>query len=485
MTEVQKAKATGVDTAVLDEATVETFRTNLRGSLLLPSDAGYEEVRQVWNGLIDRRPALIVRCAGPADVIAAVNFARTLNLLVSVRGGGHNVAGNSVCDGGLMIDLSLMKGIRVDPEARTAWAQGGVTWRDLDCETQVFGLAAPGGVVSTTGIAGLTLGGGLGWLRRQYGLSCDNLLAIDIVTADGQLHTASETENSDLFWGIRGGGGNFGVVTSFQYRLYPVGPTVMMCVVMYPMAEAREILHAWRDFMQTAPDTISSQAYFWNVPDVDAFPIASRNQPVIIIAALYSGTAEEGERALQPLQTFATPLVDLSGQMPYRTAQMLFNPFVPKRERCYYFKSTDLASLDDRTVDAIIACAHDRPVPSVLLAVWHYGGAMQRVGVRDTAFGSRHTPFLLSVDAIWDNPQDTERVISWSRKAVAAMQHYSSGGMYVNFAGFGEEGEKQVRSAYGANYERLVALKNKYDPTNLFRMNQNIKPTCDKVKEAG
>ena len=476
MIEVQKTTATEVYGAALDEATVLELRASLRGPLLLPSDAGYEEARQVWNGLIDRRPALIARCAGAADVINAVKFARAYNVLVSVRGGGHNVAGNAVCDGGLMIDLSLMKGIHVDPKARTARAQGGATWGDLDQETQVFGLATPGGVVSTTGIAGLTLGGGLGWLRGKYGLSCDNLLAIDIVTADGQLRMASATENPELFWGIRGGGGNFGVVTSFEYRLHPIGPTVMMCVAMYPIAESPQILRAWRDFMKTASDEVSSQAYFWNVPDGDAFPAASRNQPVIIIAAMYAGPADEGERVLQPLRTFATPLVDLSGQMPYRTAQTLFNPFLPKRERYYYFKSTDLASLDDQVADAIIACAHERPVPSVLLAVWRYSGAMRRVGVQDTAFGSRDTPFLFSVDSIWDNHQDSEQVITWSRKVIASMQPYSSGGTYVNFAGFGEEGEKQVRSAYGPNYERLVALKDKDDPTNLFRLNQNIQP---------
>jgi FAD/FMN-containing dehydrogenase len=465
-----------VDRAVLDDAALAEFRGSLRGSLLLQSDAEYETVRQVWNGLIDRRPALIVRCAGAGDVINAVNLARTRELLVSVRGGGHNVAGSAACDGGLMIDLSLMKGVHVDARARTARAQGGVTWGDLDSETQVFGLATPGGAVSTTGIGGLTLGGGLGWLRRKYGLSCDNLLSVDIVTADGRLRSVSATENPDLFWAVQGGGGNFGVVTSFEYRLHPVGPIIMMCAAMYSLVTAPQILRAWRDFMETAPDEVSSQAYFWSVPDVDAFPAESRNQPVVIMTAMYAGPADEGERVLQPLRSFAKPLIDLSAQMPYRTAQTLFDPFLPKQERYYYFKSIDLASLDDPVADAIIAHAHERPVPSVLLALWHYGGAMRRVGIQDTAFAGRQAPYLFSVDAIWDDPQDAERVIAWSRKTVASMQPYSSGGTYVNFAGFGEEGEKQVRAAYGPNYERLVALKNKYDATNLFRMNQNIQP---------
>jgi FAD/FMN-containing dehydrogenase len=442
----------------------------------MPGNETYEETRQVWNGLIDRRPALIARCTGAADVIDAVNFARDNNLLVSVRGGGHNVAGAAVCDGGIMIDLSLMRGVHVDAQTRTARAQGGVTWGDLDRETQVFGLATPGGVVSTTGIAGLTLGGGLGLLRSKYGLSCDNLISVVIVTADGQLRVASADENADLFWAIRGGGGNFGIVTSFQYRLHPVGPTVMMCVCMYPLAEAERVLRGWRDFTESAPDEISTQAYFWGIPDVDGFPAESRNQPVVIVVAMYAGPADQGEQALQPLRTFATPLLDLSGQMPYRVAQSLFDPFLPKQDRYYYFKSSDLARLDNEVIDALVAMGHDRPAPSVLLAIWHYSGALRRVGEQETAFGSRNTPYLFSVDSIWDDELDSERIIAWSRDQIAAMQPYSSGGMYVNFPGFGEGGEAQVRSAYGANYERLAEIKRKYDPDNLFQMNQNIKP---------
>ena len=306
-------------------------------------DDDYNAVRQVWNGLIDRRPALIARCTGTADVIAAVNFGRTHNLLVSVRGGGHNVAGAAICDGGLMIDLSLMKGIHVDSWRRTARAQAGVTWGDLDHETQAFGLATPGGVVSTTGIAGLTLGGGLGWLRSKHGLACDNLISVDIVTASGELVRASSDDNSELFWGIRGGGGNFGIVTSFEYRLHPVGPQVMMAVVMYPAEDAPKVLPAWRDFVEQAPDEVSSQAYFWSIPAVEAFPSEIWNKPLVIVVAMYAGMADEGERILDPLRRLATPVVDLSGQMPYATAQTLFDPFLPKAQRNYYFKSTDLA----------------------------------------------------------------------------------------------------------------------------------------------
>ncbi len=304
------------------------------------------------------------------------------------------------------------------------------------------------------------------------------MLSIDVVTASGELCTASAEENSDLFWAVRGGGGNFGVVTSFQYRLYPVGPSVMMCVVMYPLEAAPTVLPAWRDFMATAPDEVSSQAYFWGIPAVEGFPREIWNKPLVIVTAMYAGAADEGERVLDPLRRLATPVVDLSGQMPYATAQTLFDPFLPKGQRYYYFKSTDLARLDDEVIGTAIACAHDRPVPSILLAIWHYGGAMRRVGEGATAFGSRDTPFLFSVDAIWDDPADSERVIAWARDQVAVMKPYSSGGLYVNFSGFGEEGEALVRAAYGVNYARLAALKHQYDPGNLFHMNQNIRPAA-------
>jgi FAD/FMN-containing dehydrogenase len=477
MLDLQVVTNTGAQ-GQLAGAAIEEFKKSMRGLVLCADDDGYNEARQVWNGLIDRRPALIACCTGVADVRDAVDFARTHDLLVSVRGGGHNVAGSAVCDGGLMIDLSPMKGIHVDPKRHTARAQGGVTWGDLDRETQAFGLVTPGGVVSTTGIAGLTLGGGLGWLRSKYGLCCDNLISVDIVTAGGELCTASAEENSELFWAVRGGGGNFGVVTSFEYRLYPVGPTVMMCVVMYPLEAAPTVLPAWRDFVANTPDEVSSQAYFWGIPAVEGFPREIWNKPLIIMTAMYAGDADVGERVLDPLRRLATPVVDLSGQMPYTTAQTLFDPFLPKGQRYYYFKSTDLSSLDDRVIDTVIACAHQRPVPSVLLALWHYGGAMRRVNEDATAFGSRDTPFLFSVDAIWDDPADSERVIAWTRDQVATLKPFSSGGLYVNFSGFGEEGEALVRAAYGANYTRLAALKHRYDPRNLFHMNQNIRPAA-------
>jgi len=455
---------------------IEELQSTFRGQLIQPSDADYDEARQVWNGYIDKHPALIAQCTGTADVIDAVTFARKHDIEVSVRGGGHNVAGSALCDDGMVIDLSGMRGIHVDASQKLARVQGGATWGDLDRETQVFGLAAPGGVVSTTGVAGLTLGGGLGWLRKKYGLSCDNLNSVEIVTADGKLLTASHNENKDLFWALQGGGGNFGIVTSFEFQLHEVGPTVMMCAVMYPIEIADKVLSAWKDFMVTSPDEISSQALFWALPDSDDFPKEARGKHVIAISAMYAGDSNEGEKKLQALREIDTPVIDLSGQIPYTVAQTMFDPFFPENERYYYFKSQDLASLNKETMHALIEEAKNRPVASILVALWHYGGKMNRIGSKDTAFGSRDTSFLFSVDAIWDDPSDSEEVISWSREFLDKMRRFSGDGMYVNFSGFGEEGEDLVRKAYGENYERLAKIKAKYDPDNFFHINQNIKP---------
>jgi FAD/FMN-containing dehydrogenase len=462
---------------VLDEDTLQGFRASLRGKLLIPSDEGYDEARQLWNGMHDKRPALIARCTGVADVMDAVNFARTHHLLVAVRGGGHNVAGSASCDGGMMIDLSLMKGIHVDAKAKTARIQGGATLGDMDRETQVFGLAAPGGNVSTTGVAGLTLGGGLGHLRRKYGLAIDNLQSVDLVTADGMFLTASEQENSELFWGIRGGGGNFGVVTSFEFRLHPVGPLVTLCAPWYPVEDAKELLAKWSDFMHTAPDEFSSIAAIWAVPAAPGIPEEHHGKRALLLVGVHCGPLEEGEQLIQPLRELGTPLLDMSGPIAWTAVQAVFDPFVPKGQRHYYFKSRYLNSLDSDTIAALLPRAIHPPAPSVLIAIWHLGGAMQRVKSTETAFMGREAPFLFSVDAIWDDAAQTDEVLAYSRAFLAEMAPYSPGGLYVNFAGLGEEGERLVQDAYGANYKRLVALKNKYDPTNLFRLNQNIKPT--------
>ena len=455
---------------------LEALTASVRGGVLQPGHAGYDAARHIWNGMIDRHPALIARCVGAADVIDAVTFARDHQLAVSVRGGGHNVSGSAVSDGGMMLDLSPMDGVRVDPHARTVRVQGGAAWAAVDRETQVFGLATPSGYVSTTGVAGFTLGGGYGALRRKYGMTSDNLLAVDIVTADGTLLTANETEHADLFWAIRGGGGNFGVVTSFEFRCYPVGPTVFLGAPMYPMESAGAVLRAWRDFMATAPEELSSNAILWSVPAVPVFPAELHGRPIVILATMYPSDLAEGERLIQPLRQLATPLLDLSGPIPYTQAQAAFDPFFPYGTRRNYWKGIDLLHLGDDVIDRLLEAAASRPTPASLIPIWHFGGAMSRVEPTATAFWRRHVPFMASFDGVWDDPADDEKGIAWARTSWAAMQAYSDGGQYVNFPGFGEEGEAQVRSAYGGNYERLVAVKTTYDPTNLFSVNVNIKP---------
>jgi FAD/FMN-containing dehydrogenase len=465
----------GAVDAVADNV-LDEFRSAMHGPVLTPISDNYDEVRAIWNGLHDKRPGLIARCTGVADVITAVNFAREHNLLVAVRSGGHNVSGSGSCDGGIMIDLSLMRGVHVDLKERTARVQGGATWGDVDRETQVYGLVAPGGVVSTTGVAGLTLGGGLGYLRRKYGLTIDNLLSTELVTADGKVVTASAEENPDLFWGIRGGGGNFGIVTSFEFRLHPVGPMVTFCAPWYPVEEAMDILPKWRDFMKDAPEEFSCSAMIWTVPPVPIFPEELHFKRFLAFAGVHCGPVEEGMRMIQPLRELSKPIVDLSGPMPWTAAQQLFDPFLPKQERMYYFKSRLLKSLDDETLRAVVERATNPPSPFVLVVLWLYSGAMQRVPNDATAFMGREAACMLSVDGIWDDPADTDAVLAYARSFLAEMEPYAHPGLYVNFAGLGEEGEKLVKEAYGSHYERLVALKNKYDPTNLFHLNQNIRP---------
>jgi FAD/FMN-containing dehydrogenase len=459
------------DGRVLEEATVQAFSASIRGPVLRQGDPGYDEARAIQNGMIDRYPALIARCTGAADVIAAVTFARDHGLALSVKGGGHNVAGNAVNDGGLVIDLSPMRGIHVDPQARIAHVQGGATWADLDRETQVFGLATPGGVVSTTGVAGLTLHGGMGHLRSKYGLSLDNLLAVDIVTADGQLRTAS-AEHADLFWAVRGAGSNFGVVTSFTFRLHPVGPTVMLCAPMYALADAPTVLPRWRDFIATAPDEFTPFAVFWSVPE--GFPPELVGTPIVILAGVYAGPVEEGERLVRPLRELATPLLDLSGPMPFTAVQSAFDPFFPKGLR-QYWKSTYVHALSDDLLRALCALAAERPSSRTTMDVWPQAGAAMRVGTEETAFGARR-PFMVAFESNWTDPTEDEANIAWARGAWASMRGFASEGIYLNFPGFGEEREALVEAAYGANYARLRALKARYDPTNLFRMNLNIPP---------
>jgi FAD/FMN-containing dehydrogenase len=478
MADLRVITLTGAD-AALGDSVVERFGNGLRGELLRPDDAGYEKTRKVWNGLIDKRPALIVRCAGVGDVVDSVNFARENDLLLAVRGGGHNVAGNAVCDGGLVIDLSQMRGIRVDPERRLVRAESGATLGDLDRETQVFGLATPLGAVSKTGIAGLTLGGGLGWLRRKHGLSSDNLVSVDVVTADGAFLTASETENTDLFWGIRGGGGNFGVVTSFEYRLHPVGPEVMFCFVIYPGDKAKEVLSFCEQYVAEAPDEVSPIAVLGRVPPVEIFPERWHGEPMVALLAMYAGEAKEGGRVLKPLRDLGGAIADISARMPYRQAQSVLDEDYPDGWR-YYWKSQNLSGLSDEVNERLMDHAAAAPSPYSTVDVWFQGGAMARIGAEESAFGDRSAPILLGVEANWEDPQDDEADqanVAWVRECVSDLRRFSSGGAYLNFPGFYEEGDRMMREAFGENHKRLVALKDKYDPTNLFRLNQNIKPT--------
>jgi FAD/FMN-containing dehydrogenase len=459
----------------VDPQALQGFVEGVRGTVLQPGDAGYDEARAIWNGLIDRRPALIVQCTGAADVVDCVNFAREQGLVLSIKAGGHNVAGNAVNDGGLVIDLSQMNGVHVDPTTRTVRAQGGATWGDCDRETQLFGLAVPGGVVSTTGIAGLTLHGGVGHLRRKHGLSIDSLVSVDIVTADGQLRRASATENEDLFWAVRGAGSNFGVVTSFEFRAHPIGPLVMVGAIFYPFEDAASILPRWRDYLSTAPEELSAIALCWSVPPHEPFPPEFHGRPVVVVAGAYAGPVEDGEPVVKPLRELGEPLVDLSGPWPWLGLQSGFDALFPKGG-FYYWKSRALAELTDAAIADIVDFAGRRPSPLADVVIWHHGGAMSRVGETDTAYGGRAAQFLVTGEASWADPALNDEGIAWGRGFWEAMGRHSTGGLYLNFAGLGEEKEALVRAGHGSNYDRLVELKTKYDPDNLFRMNLNIPP---------
>jgi FAD/FMN-containing dehydrogenase len=460
---------------VPDAEALGTFVETTRGAVLRPGDDGYDQARSIWNGLIDRRPALIVRCTGAADVVDAVNFAREQGLVLSVLGGGHNVAGNAVNDGGLVIDLSRMRGVHVDVAAGAVRVEGGATWGDVDRESQLHGLAVPSGVVSTTGVAGLTLHGGIGHLRRKHGLTIDNVLSVDIVTADGQLRTASATENEDLFWAVRGAGSNFGVVTSFEFQAHPVGPMVAVAAVMYPFERAPEVLAAWRDVMASAPEELSSMALCWSVPAAEPFPPELHGTPIVLVAAAWSGAVEDGEAVIQPLRSLGEPLLDLSGPWPWVGLQSGFDALFPAGE-LHYWKSRALAALTEDAIAEIVDLAGHRPTAGSDLVVWHHGGAMSRVGETDTAYAGRDAAFLVTVEANWTDPADSDEAIAWGRDAWAALEKHSTGGIYLNFPGFGEDQQALVRAGYGVNYDRLAQLKAKYDPANLFRMNLNIEP---------
>jgi FAD/FMN-containing dehydrogenase len=454
------------DVSSLSE-TVTALANTFTGQLLLPSDAGYDEARKVHNGLIDKRPAIIARCRGLADIADAVKMARDRKLEVAVRGGGHNVAGRATIDSGLVIDLSLMKGIHVDPKARTVRAQGGLTWNEFNRETQLHGLATTGGVVSTTGIAGLTLGGGLGWLMSKHALALDNLLSVDVVLADGRILTASEDDNADLFWALRGGGGNFGVAASFEYRLHPVGPIVTGGLVAYPFSAAWDVLRFFRDVTASLPDEMMVLAGLLHAPD-------GSGTKLVGLVVGHCGPLGAGETAAQPIKKFGSPAMDVVGPMPYCQLNAMLDAAYPKGA-LNYWKSNFLASLNDEALRTMIDCFAKCPTTMGQLLLEHFHGAVTRVGVTDTAFPHRAPGYNLIVLSEWMEPKDNDACIAWARDSYAAMQPFMGSGRYVNYLGDDESGDP-VAAAYGPNHRRLQQLKAKYDPQNFFHVNQNIRP---------
>jgi FAD/FMN-containing dehydrogenase len=444
------------------------------GEVLEPSDQRYETARQVWNGDIQRRPALIARCTGSADVLAALRFARERDLAVAVRGGGHAVAGHAVCEGGVVIDLSEMTGVRVDPLRATARAQGGCVWGHVDHETQSFGLAVTGGIVTHTGIGGLTLGGGIGHLMRRIGLTIDNVISCDVVTADGDRLVASDDEHPELFWGLRGGGGNFGIVTSFEYRLHPVGPTVLAGVLAWPMAEAPAVLRRLRDFAADAPDEVGIMANLRQAPPLPIFPRELHGQPIVALIVCYAGGIEEGESVLRPLREFHEPAVDAIAPKPYVAHQAMFDPAYP-HGRHYYWKAWKLPPMSNAAIDVIVEQASAITSPLSAIPIFTLGGAVARAGDDTTAFSGRRAAHDINFVASWlpDDPEP-ETHKTWARNAWEAMRPFADG-VYVNF--LADEPSTHVRVAYGDDkYDRLLALKSKYDPENVFRLNQNITP---------
>jgi FAD/FMN-containing dehydrogenase len=471
------ARLTGV-TAIaeglaLDERELAELQGRLRGALVARDSPDYDEHRKIWNGSIDRRPALIARCAGVADVIAAVKFARGHGLPVAVRSGGHSFPGLSVADDAFVIDLSLMKGVRVDPDARTARVQAGVLLGELDRETQAFGLAAPSGIVTHTGVAGLTLGGGIGWIMRKHGLSIDRLRRVDLVTADGELVKATADENPDLFWGVRGGGGNFGIVTEFEFDLVPVGPTVLAGPIFWRMQDSPEVLRFYRDWVADAPDELMTIIIHRKAPPLPFVPEQLHGEPVVMVACCWAGDLDAGERVIRPLREFGDPVADVCEPKPFLTHQSMFDPsFVPGR--WYYFKSCDVTEMSDDVIDITVEHSLRIQSPLTSFPIWQMGGAVAEVGEDETAFGGRRAAFTYNIGASTATHEGFAEEREWVRAFWSALEPWHTT-VYVNF--LGDEGEERVRAAYGeAKYDRLKALKRKYDPDNFFRLNQNISP---------
>jgi FAD/FMN-containing dehydrogenase len=472
MSEMKINKLNGGIATITPDALVP-LRAALGGEVLLPGEPGYDQVRTVWNATVDKHPSLVVRCAGPSDVIQAMRFARQHDLLVAIRAGGHNIAGKAVADGALLIDLSQMRSVRVDRAARVAWVEPGATLADFDRETQAFGLTTPVGINSTTGIAGLTLGGGFGWTSRKFGMSIDNLIGADVVTADGQMRRASEKENADLFWALRGGGGNFGIVTGFEFRLHALGPQVLSGLLVHPFADAPKLLRDYRSFVAQAPEELTAWVVLRKAPPLPFLPEQWHGKEVMIIAVCFLGDASEGEKALAPLRKLGQPIADVIGPHPFVGWQQAFDPLLTPGARNYW-KSHDFTELNDGLFAKLVDFAGRLPTAECEIFIANIGGAMARVAADATAFAGRNANFVMNVHTRWREARDDARCIGWAREFFDATRPYASSTAYVNF--LSEEDGERLSSTYGSNYGRLREIKAKYDPENVFRVNQNIKP---------
>ncbi|UTM59760.1 FAD-binding oxidoreductase [Photobacterium sp. CCB-ST2H9] len=457
----------------LEAVSIESFKKHFQGKIVLPSDDDYDEVRQIWNAMIDRKPAIIARCISAECVVQAVNFAREHDLLLSVRGGGHNIAGNAVCDGGLMIDMSLMNAVHVNPNTQRAVVEPGCTLGDVDAAVQKHALATPLGINSTTGIAGLTLGGGFGWLSRLYGMTIDNLLSVHVVTANGTQLKASETENADLFWGVRGGGGNFGVVTSFEFQLHPVGPDVLSGLIVFPFDQAKSVLTQFAEFTESMPEALNVWMVTRKAPPLPFLPEAVHGKEIVALALCYFGDPAEGEKLIAPLRSFGRAYGEHVGVQPYSAWQQAFDPLLTPGARNYW-KSHNFTHLSEGALDVLIEYAGKLPSPHCEIFIGTIGGQTTQVAADAMAYSSRDARYVMNVHGRWETPEEDEACISWAREFFSKSKPFASGGAYINF--LTQDESDRVEFAYGETYARLVELKKKYDPNNLFRMNQNINP---------
>lgn len=478
MSTLEIARSNG-GTTTIDETTINSLRASLRGSLLMPDDPGYDESRTVWNAMIDRKPALIARCMGVADVRAAVNFARTHQLLTAVRGGGHNIAGSAVCDRGFQIDLSRMKAVHIDVHSKTAQVEPGATLGDFDHEAQEFGLATPLGINSTTGVAGLTLGAGFGWFSRKRGMTIDNLKAVDIVTANGKFLRSNNNENSDLFWAIRGGSGNFGIVTRFEFRLHPLGPDVLTGLVVYDLNEGASVLKQYRDYVKNLGDETTVWAILRQAPPLPFLPESFHGREMVAFAMFHSGRPEKGRKAFEPVRKFGKIIGEHIGIQPYKMWQQTFDPLLAPGARNYW-KSHNFKDIPDGLIDVAIKYVKALPSPQCEIFFGGIGGATTRVKPSATAYPHRDAIYVMNVHGRWMNSADDEKCVSWAREYFKETAPYATGGVYVNF--MSDDEASRIESAYGKHFKKLAAVKKKYDPENLFRVNQNIRPSLSRTR---